>query len=813
MKENVKDIFIQLFKAPTEEGVDEILQNNATLFAPQERWHPLDGNESNFGVIENQQSSPIAALIEKITNSIDAILMRKCYEAGIDPKSPKAPKSMEDAVARLFQSESETWYLSPNRQRQAEDIQILADGPRMNTSLVIYDNGEGQHPEDFETTFLSLLKGNKNEIPFVQGKYNMGGTGAIVFCGKKRYQLIASKKYDGTGHFGFTLIRKHPLSEAEMLTKKNTWYEYLKVDREILNFPIETLNLGLKDRLFKTGTVIKLYSYDLPGGARSVISRDLNQSINEFLFEPALPIYTIDKPERYPLDKNLARELFGLKRRLEQDDSKYIEDSFSEDYESTEIGKTKVTCYIFKNKVEGKTVKESRETIEREFFKNNMSVMFSVNGQVHGHYTSEFITRSLKMPLLKSHLLIHVDCTHMRMNFRNELFMASRDRLKGADETRILRELLIELLVKSKLQEIYKRRKDSISLESGDTKDTAELLRGFTKSMPLNSDLFKLLSNTFKLDLPKEKTKGEIEKKKDEPKEKEESFKPNRFPSFFKLRSQGTENKPAAKIPLNGARSVRFLTDVENQYFDRTEDPGDLRISLVSFKRNDITGGTGPGEPKQLSDLLNLRKASPNDGTIKIVLNPTKEAKVDDLIQIRAELDGQGVEYEECFWVRIVDEEKPKENTQKEEENKQENFGLPQPKLVYQGKKEGFVSWEECASGGIEMDFNTTMHPYVAGEQLEAIYINMDSHVLKSHKGRIKSITEEQIKLADKKYISSVYFHTLFLFATAKSKNYSMKQGENEKDITDFLKDIFSCSYSEFLLNFGTEQLMESLEL
>src|ERR1039458_3469878 len=515
-EEQARKMFDQLFEASTEQEVDEVLECNPALFGNLAHWRPLDGNESNFGVIENQQSSPIAALIEKITNSIDAILMRKCYETGIDPKSPTAPKSMEEAINGFFHPESETWYLSPNRQRQAEEIQILADGPRMNTSLVIYDNGEGQHPEDFETTFLSLLKGNKNEIPFVQGKYNMGGTGAIVFCGKKRYQLIASKKYDGTGRFGFTLIRKHPLSEAEMLTRKNTWYEYLKVDGEILSFPIETLDLGLKDRLFKTGTVIKLYSYDLPGGARSVISRDLNQSINEFLFEPALPIYTIDKPERYPLDKNLARELFGLKRRLEQDDSKYVEATFSEDRASGDIGKMKVTCYVFRNKVEGKSVKESRETIEREFFKNNMSVLFSVNGQVHGHYTSEFITRSLKMPLLKSHLLIHVDCTHMRFNFRNELFMASRDRLKGADETRTLRDLLTDLLLKSRLQDIYKHRKDSISLEGGDSKNTNDLLKAFTKSMPLNSELFKLLSNTFKLDLPKEERKGETEKKRDE---------------------------------------------------------------------------------------------------------------------------------------------------------------------------------------------------------------------------------------------------------------------------------------------------------
>ncbi len=552
-------------------------------------------------------------------------------------------------------------------------------------------------------------------------------------------------------------------------------------------------------------------------------SRDLNQSINEFLFEPALPIYTIDKPERYPHDKNLARELFGLKRRLEQDDSKYIEDSFSEDYESVEIGKTKITCYIFKNKVEGKSVKESRGTIEREFFKNNMSVMFSVNGHVHGHYTSEFITRSLKMPLLKSHLLIHVDCTHMRMAFRNELFMASRDRLKGADETRMLRDLLTELLSKGKLHDIYKQRKDSISLEPGDTKDTNELLRALTKSMPLSSDLFKLLSNTFKLDMPKEQTRGETQKKKDEEKEMREPFKPNRFPSFFRLKTQSSEDKPAAKIPLNGSRSIKFFTDVENQYFDRTKDPGNLRISLVGLKRSLGDGGTEQGEPGQpaesgeppkgLSDLLDIRKASPSDGTIKIAFSPTKEAKLDDLIQIRAELDGYGVEYEECFWVRIVDEEQPKETTRKQEETKQENFGLPQPRLVYQEKKEGFFSWEECGNAFIEMDYSTVVHPLVAGEQLEAIYINMDSHILKSHKGRIKSITEEQIKLADKKYISSVYFHTLFLFAIAKNRNYTMKQGDNEKDITDFLKDIFSSSYSEFLLNFGTEQLMASLDV
>ena len=71
-----------------------------------------------------------------------------------------------------------------------------------------------------------------------------------------------------------------------------------------------------------------------------------------------------------------------------------------------------------------------------------MSVLFSLNGQVHGHYTSEFITRSLKFSLLKNYLLIHVDCSSLELDFRNELFMASRDRLKNGDESDVLRKNL-----------------------------------------------------------------------------------------------------------------------------------------------------------------------------------------------------------------------------------------------------------------------------------------------------------------------------------------------------------------------------------
>jgi len=820
-----ENIFSKLISCEDEVAVtSEVLQ----LFRIA-HWHPLGGSENNFGVIENQQSSPIAALIEKVTNSIDAILMRKCLEQAVDPKSSQAPQSMDDAIKSFFNIEHHSWHLGEFRQKQAEEIQILADGPKLAPSLTIYDNGEGQHPEDFEHTFLSLLRGNKNEIHFVQGKYNMGGTGAIVFCGKHRFQLIGSRRFDGTGNFGFTLIRKHPLSDEEAKTKKNTWYEYLKIDGQIPNFPIESLDLRLKGRQFTTGTIVKLYSYDLPSGSRSVISRDLNQSINEFLFEPALPIYTIDRPERYPDDKNLARELFGLKRRLEQDDSRYVETHFSEEHESADIGKAKITCYVFKSRIDDKTAKETRDSIDREFFKNNMAVLFSQNGQVHGHYTNEFITRTLKMPLLKNHLLIHVDCTQMKQSFRSELFMASRDRLKDAEESRQLRKLVGDVLSKSKLKEIYKHRKDSLTLETGETSD---LLKSLSKSLPLNSDLLKLLKETFKLEenKPQPGTTGKGKNSKsdgDDSKDQNESeeghdkddhkpphFEGKRFPSFFNLKGDGTESHPAARIPLGSKRTIKFSTDAEDEYFDRSDDPGDLRLSLLSFKPNQTEGGTEQGTPKELSELLNVTKSSPSQGTIRVSFNPTENVGVDDMIEIQATLGGPGVELEQRFWVKVLQEEKEKPKPQNEEESKQDTIGLPPPVLVYQEKKDPeHLSWEEVESSGAgTFDYQTIMHPFVEGDQIEKIFINMDSSVLKNYKAKLKTPTEEQLAAADKRYITSVYFHTLFLYTISKKKNYTVKQDDKDADIGDYLKDVFASYYSEFLLNFGMEQLMTAMD-
>ena len=807
---SMRQLFEELYVAKTEDEVDKVLEAHPDIFI-QKNWCPLGGNENNFGVIENQQSSPIAALIEKITNSIDAVLMKKCLEAGIDPKSEQAPKSMEEAKAKFFENHK-NWDLPSFRKQQAESIQIIADGPRFNTSLIIYDNGEGQSPEKFEDTFLSLLSGNKNEIHFVQGKYNMGGSGAIVFCGKKRYQLIGSKRYDNTGDFGFTLIREHSLRKEEERVKKNTWYEYLKVDGKIPAFHEDQQNLGLYNRRFMTGTIIKLYSYDLPTGSRSVISRDLNQSINEYLFEPILPVVTVDKKERYPDDRNLERDLYGLKRRLEQDDSKYVEERFSEDFDDETFGKMKVTCYVFRTKIDDRTVKETKETIRREFFKNNMSVLFSVNGQVHGHYTSEFITRSLKLNLLKEHLLIHVNCTNMDYDFRKELFMASRDRLKDGDETRRLRKFLADKLGSGRLAEIQKRRSDSIAVDSGDAK---EMLKSLTQNLPMNPELMQLLNQTFKLDQGNGKQKRQTKTIK---RPHKEPFKSQRFPSYLKLRTKNDGLKPVAQIPLGGETAIYFETDVEDHYFDRVEDPSEMRIALLGFSSNDSQGGDKPSRIDEIEDAFNVNISSPHEGTIKVNFNPTQKVNVGDAVQIKATLNGAGENFDAIFWVKVSDRQAPQQPSKKDQPSQEPDLGLPPYGLAYQNlqQEENTTTWEKLGTAsGVEMDYETVMYPKVEGEKLECIYINMDSTVLKNFKSKNRNPNEEQLEVANRKYIANVYFHTLFLYTITKNRKYKFIQEEDNKDVdvelNEYLKDLFESYYAEFLLNFGAGGIMQLL--
>ncbi|WP_147296803.1 hypothetical protein [Paracoccus thiocyanatus] len=805
----MKSLFLHLLDAGTETEVQALLDAEGLSTDPT-KWHPYGDNEAFYGVVENQQANPVPALVEKITNGIDAILEKKVLQDGIDIRSADAPQSVQAALERYF-PEHRNWDLGDVRRKQAHELQIVASGPRTDTSLLIYDNGIGQDPEDFPKTFLSLLRGNKNDVHFVQGKYNMGGAGALAFCGDLRFQLIASKRFDGSRPLGFTLLRRHPPALAERAGRKNTWYEYLVLDDRIPSIEVDELDVGLHEQVFTTGSLLKLYSYRLPSGTRSVISRDLNQSLHEYLFEPALPFYTVDKKERYPNNNALETVVVGQRRRLENNDEA-LERRFSHVDQSAELGQLGITVFVFKARSRGQGVKDTKEYIQREFFKNNMSVVFSLNGQVHGYYTSEFITRALKMPLMKDYVLVQVDCTKLHLGVRNELFMASRDRLKDGDTAEALRRRLREILSSSELKEIAKKRRSSFSVDDA---DTSSMLKRMTRNLPIKDALTRILQQSFSIPV---ESSGDTDKPRQEAKDRPKrdkreapSFDPKRYPSAFQVKG-GDAVQDGVKLfhlPLGGSRTISFATDVENDYFDRSDDPGSMTMTVLGPDAKGASGGGIP-EPTQEVDRLTVTRASPSDGTIKVGVRASGTMKVGDAVRMTAALSSPTGDLVETVIVRVTD---PERKAIQEAPESEPLPGLPEPVLCSQDGRDGTTPWEHLSQSGQEMGNGTVVIPFAEdGDKLSHVFINLDSTVLRDFNAKAKF--EEAIELGRNRYISAVYFHALFLFSITKSRNYEISRGTANPDsveVTEYISDLFNASYAQFLLNFETGDLVEAL--
>ena len=96
---------LALLSASTGPDVDKVLKQVDLdyWFSNPQNWRPYGGRPKNWDIVGNQQTNPIGALVELITNGIDSILLRKARESGIkDFRGPDVPQTMFEAVKRFF---------------------------------------------------------------------------------------------------------------------------------------------------------------------------------------------------------------------------------------------------------------------------------------------------------------------------------------------------------------------------------------------------------------------------------------------------------------------------------------------------------------------------------------------------------------------------------------------------------------------------------------------------------------------------------------------------------------------------------------
>jgi hypothetical protein len=745
-KSNVaKSLLLRLISASSEDEVRKIIEDNPTL-SKQENWKSYGGYHGNFNTIHNQQQNPVASLAEKPINSIDHLLLKECKLRGINPEGNEAPKSMQEAVELFYGIKKGDFSEVGGKKRRelANNIMMVAEGSRERPNIVVADTGEGQHPSDFEDTFVSLHKGNKDKIRFVQGKYNMGGTGVLAFCGEYHYQLILSRKTPSLlqpnqgDEWGFTLVRLHSVTSSEPY--KNSWYEYcVDENGEILSFPGEVLNILPTNGGFTSGTYIKMFNYYLPDP--SIVGFGLWRELNRLLYAPALPL-TLYEARDYR-GHSPTKLMLGNKMRITVDDRDSVDQSSAFTAELGKFGKRNIEVIHFKEGMR-----------KSEFTTQDNAIFFTINGQTHATLGRSFLKTKAKLYYLADYLLVHIDCTDVEPNIREQTFMPDRERMRRNPISKEEEEILADELAKDEwLQQLNQFRREQQVIKN--PKDTEFLENVVSNLIKNNRSLINYLGlgggvKDVKQPGPKKIERGKYEGK--------------RFPTYLKILSYSKDKLYRKQIPVNSYARLKLETDAANDYFYRETENGELKMKPDIMKSFHLW-----------------------NGKITIKLMPPQSARVGQIQRITTELtrpysNSLFVNFEVEYVSQIQTRVNP--HGEKKDEDKVKEYKLPEPILVREEKRDACRAWTELDPEWTREDVAKVAPSGATNGDEEGldIFINMDANVLHDYLRR-QQVSERQQELIERAWETSVFLNSLVLYN-------DLSKLEREDILPDIMKSI-----------------------
>jgi hypothetical protein len=622
----VMELTIKLMTAETQEEVKSILVSYK-LWDDKNAWRYYGDIENNYSSIGNQQSEADASIVEKIINCDDAILLNACREVGVDPQSITEPqygfKLINQHILRKSKYKQEIEYLGELTKEEKEllsnKVAVSLTGlmnPK-NPSITIADRGEGQTPDEIPNTILSLSKSNKMKISFVQGKFNMGGSGALKFAGENGFQLVISRRnpklLSGDAskrdlEWGVTIVRREPPTG----NMRSSVYKYLAPINsdinpnagDILSFSSDTFNIMPSSKeayglMVEYGTLIKLYEYNIGSYKTSaLIDNGIGDRIRMLIPNMIIPMRICEfRNFNFTGSKNIY--LTGIvdyinsrKDILEPDFPSYGDIVIRGE-------KVKYSIYAFK---QGKMDRTLRNT----------GVLYTLNGQTQGKLENRIFSKDkVKLDVIKKDLLVIVDCSLMTNEGLEQIFMNSRDRFVESQLKKQLDKELESILANHDgLRNLNEtRRKTLIQDKLKDNKPLAETLSKLVKSDPVLKSLFNI--------------GGEIESQSKGSGKNTGGFVGVKFPTYFKFTDKDygiTFQKECAK---NRSLRVFLETDVENNYFKRTDDSGKHALYLC----------VGNGRALYGNYSLNLF-----NGTATLNLMLPEDTKVNDVFKFVLEV-------------------------------------------------------------------------------------------------------------------------------------------------------------------------------
>ena len=461
--------------ATTSKEIEEILDDIVNNFE-NIQIVPVGGRENNYGHI-NMNKDPGRALVERVTNAIDAVLE---YQHNLHNGVPEC-KSPKEAATAWLNIPPEGLHKMSTTERQAVAKNILIKVERGDDKYLrtvsVRDYGVGISPEQMPSTILSLGESNKLQKLYLAGVYGQGGSSTFAFS---KYTLIASRlNGDPSAPVAYTIV----------------YYQNLPADRYKLgNYVYITSNDRLfianpKIEDFPGGTLVKHFGYDLsdyggPFGVKSVYGL-----LQRILFSPIMPFFL--RYEYYDRQERYNRVIKGSRNALngavdENERGPDLTHNVPMYYVTIKgYGRIGIEYWVLEKKEKDKTPSAS-------FVDNKHPIIITHNGQNHAELSSLLIKKECNLPYIANRLIVHVDCNYLTPEAKRQLFVSSREEVKKSKiADRIKEEIVKSLISDETLVQINSSEKDRILSEriTKDEKDIKKevlsLLRAYGKSEAL----------------------------------------------------------------------------------------------------------------------------------------------------------------------------------------------------------------------------------------------------------------------------------------------------------------------------------------
>lgn len=437
-------------------------------------WRDLGDRPSNAGTVQIA-SSASSALIERVTNAIDAMLELKAEQrTGTMPASPRQAAREWFAIPRGGVGE----LTEKERRTLAENIRVTLEesGEPDRPTLTVRDRGVGQHPADAPQTVLSLNENNKVAKPYLQGAYGQGAAATYRFG---RYTLILTRREPRLNRgredlVGWTVIWEDP-GNPEL--DKLPIYRYL-VDEQ---GEIPVFDPALLDDPAWHGVSVTHIAYELRGytAAYTQPKNGAWALFHSALCDPVLPFLVGGNRavDIKTAGADSTRVVIGNTARLNNpsgprgDLKVAYRNSETHDLGKAtgrQLGKFEISYWVLQRPADSTSTSDPTAS----YVAPENAVTMTLSGQRQDAESRSWLRNRTELPFLVRNLIVQIDVDSLSPIAKRELFASTRERAVDSDlRQRIYAEVALVLKQDSELRRLEREERDKLLAQSSEQVD------------------------------------------------------------------------------------------------------------------------------------------------------------------------------------------------------------------------------------------------------------------------------------------------------------------------------------------------------